>query len=126
MENDLGFIVTDQSADDGISKEDCSLQYTSVSQVAAKVVELGRGMLMGKMDIQQAYQNIPVVPEDRHLLGMRWQGKVYTDKVLPFGLRSVPLIFSTVADALQFIMGQEGVTWLVQYLDDPAVSIWKL
>jgi len=48
---------TDQSVNDGISKEDCSLQYASVSQVAAKVVELGRGTLMGKMDKQQAYQN---------------------------------------------------------------------
>jgi len=49
---------------------------------------------------------------------MRWQGKVYIDKVLPFGLRSAPLIFSAVADTLQLIMGQEGVTWLVHYLDD--------
>ena len=56
---------------------------------------------MGKMDIQHAYRNIPVAPEDRRLLGMLWQGKVYVDKVLPFGLRSAPLIFSAVADALQ-------------------------
>jgi len=59
---------------------------------------------MGKMDMHQAYQNIPVAPEDRCLLGMRWQGKVYVDKVLPFGLRSAPIIFTAVADALQFIM----------------------
>jgi len=104
---------TDQSGNDGISKEDCSLQYASVSQVVAKVVELGRGTLMGKMDIQHAYRNIPVAHENQHFLCMRWQGKVYIGKVLPFGLRSAPLIFSAVADALQFIMGQEGVTWLV-------------
>ena len=28
----------------------------------------------GKVGIQQAYRNIPVVPEDRRLLGMKWQG----------------------------------------------------
>ena len=109
---------TGQSVNDGISKEDCSLQYTSVGLVAAKIVELGKGTLMGKMDIQQAYRNIPVAPEDRRLLGMRWQGKVYVDKVLPFGLRSAPIIFTAVVDALQFIMKQQGVTWLVHYLDD--------
>ena len=38
--------------------------------------------------------------------------------MLPFSLRSASLIFSAVADALQFIMNQEGVTWLVHYLDD--------
>jgi len=73
---------------------------------------------MGKMDIQHAYWSILVVPEDRRLLGMRWQGKVYIDKVLPFGLRSAPLIISTVADALQFIISQQGATWLVHYLHD--------
>ena len=66
---------------------------------------------MRKMDIQQAYRNIAVAPEDWHFLGMKWQGKeVYIDKVLPFGLRSAPLIFSAVADALQWIMTQQGVT----------------
>ena len=109
---------TGGSVNDGISKEECSLQYTSVSEVAAKCVQLGVGTLMGKMDIQQAYRNVPVAPEDRHLLGMKWQGKVYIDKVLPFRLRSAPLIFSAVADALQWIMTRHGVSWVVHYLDD--------
>lgn len=51
---------------------------------------------MAKMDIKQAYRIVPVHPEDRRLLGMQWQDKVYVDKVLPFGLRSAPLIFSAV------------------------------
>ena len=40
------------------------------------------------------------------------------DKVLPFGLRSAPLIFSTVANALEWIMLRQGVTWVAHYLDD--------
>ena len=106
------------SVNDGIPKEWCSLQYVSVSVVAARIVGMGKGTLMGKMDIQQAYRNIPVAAEDRRLLGMFWQGKVYVDKVLPFGLRSAPLIFSTVADALEWIMLRQGVTWVAHYLDD--------
>ena len=66
---------TGGSVNDGISKEECSLQYTSVSEVVAKCVQLGAGTLMGKMDIQQAYWNFLVAPEDRHLLGIKWQGK---------------------------------------------------
>ena len=38
--------------------------------------------------------------------------------MLPFRLRWAPLIFSAVADALQWIMTQQGVTWLVHYLDN--------
>ena len=40
------------------------------------------------------------------------------DKVLPFGLRSAPLLFTALADALQWIMIKHGVSWVEHYLDD--------
>ena len=58
-----------------------------------------------------------VSPADRHLLGFLWDGNVYVDKVLPFGLRSAPLI-SAVADALLWIMHRRGVTWAIHCVDD--------
>ena len=70
------------------------------------------------MDIKQAYRNIPVAPEDRHLLGIQWNDTVYIDQVLPFGLRSAPLVFSAVADALLWIMQQKGVSWAIHYIDN--------
>ena len=45
-------------------------------------------------------------------------GTVYIDKVLPFGLRSAPKIFTAVADALQWILIQKGVKTVLHYLDD--------
>ncbi len=39
---------------------------------------------MAKIDIKHAYRNIPVHPDDRHLLAMRWQDEILVDKVLPF------------------------------------------
>jgi len=69
--------------------------------VAAEVHNLGKGALMGKMDIQQAYRNITMAPKDRRLLGILWQVKVYIDTVLPFGLCSASLIFLAVANALE-------------------------
>ena len=38
--------------------------------------------------------------------------------MLPFGLRSVPIIFSAMADALQWIVQQRGVEFIFYYLDD--------
>ena len=32
---------------------------------------------------------------------MRWDGKIYIDEMLPFGLRSVPKIFNSVANTLE-------------------------
>ena len=49
---------------------------------------------------------------------MNWRGKIYIDSVLPFGLRSAPKIFSSVADALEWILLQHGVSLSLHYLDD--------
>ena len=74
--------------------------------------------MLAKVDIKAAYRNVPIHPEDRHLVGMRWRNRTYIDKVLPFGLRSAPIIFTAVADALQWLIKQEGVDFLDHYLDD--------
>ena len=42
------------------------------------------------------------------------KGEVY----VPFGLRSAPIIFSAIADALQWIIQVHGVEFLFHYLDD--------
>ena len=63
------------------------MHYVSVDTAVKWVVELGPGAMMAKVDIQHAYRNVPVHPEDRHLLGVRWKGKAIVDKALLFGLR---------------------------------------
>ena len=78
------------SVNDGIDKELCSLSYMSIDDVAARVVRLGRGALMAKFDLKSAYWNIPVHPDDRWLLGMVWEEKLFMDTALPFGLHSAP------------------------------------
>ena len=43
---------------------------------------------------------------------------MYVDACLPFSLRSVPLIFTAIVDALLWIVQQRGVKMLLHYLDD--------
>ena len=61
-----------KSVNDDISKEMVSQSYMSVDGIMSRILEKGRGSLLGKMDIQQACRNIPGHPEDRPLLGMGW------------------------------------------------------
>ena len=44
---------------------------------------------MAKVDIESAYRLIPVHPHDRPLQAVLWQGQIYIDPMLPFGLRKV-------------------------------------
>ena len=106
------------SVNDGISQELSSLSYTSVDHLASLVTSVGRGALLVKADIKEAYRMVPVHPHDQHLLGVSWQDSYYVDRMLPFGLRSAPKIFSAVADGLQWIMVQNGISNLLHYLDD--------
>ncbi len=49
---------------------------------------------------------------------MRWEGRLYVDMALPFGLRSAPILFTAVADAVGWALTKAGAPFLVHYLDD--------
>ena len=74
-----------------------------MDEIALAVKKHGVGSMLAKFDLKSAYRNVPVHPDDRHFLGMEWKGDVFVDTVLPFGLRSAPIIFSAVAEALALI-----------------------
>ena len=90
----------------------------SVDTIAQRVASLGRGSLLAKIDIESAYRLIPVHPENRCLLGVRWQDRCFCDGMLPFGLRSAPKVFTAFTDALEWCIYKEGVTEVYHYLDD--------
>ena len=66
------------SVNDRIAGEDYSLPCMKVDDIAG-IMRLGRGSLMAKFDVQNAYHIVPVHTEDRRLLGMKWRGAFYVD-----------------------------------------------
>eukprot|EP00731_Ephydatia_muelleri_P012033 Em0006g927a len=114
---DLSF-PSGRSVNDGIDPTLCSLSYVSVDTVSAIVSALGTGSLLAKIDIEAAYRLVPVHPDDRPLLGLRWNGEVYCDAMLPFGLSSAAKIFNALADALEWTIRQKGATHIAHYLDN--------
>ena len=106
------------SVNDGISSSFCSLSYASIDDAVKMLVTLGKGTLMAKLDLKDAYCAVPVYPHDCPLLGMQWKGRIFIDTTLPFGLRSAPKIFSAVADGLLWMIHEQGFTHALHYLDD--------
>ncbi len=76
------------------------------------------GAALAKFDVSGAFRTVPVHPDDRRLLGMRWKGKTYVDKVLPFGLRSAPKLYNSIADGLLWILVNVDDVDGIHYLDD--------
>ena len=91
-----------RSVNDGIRPEDCSLTYISVDNIAEYVKALGRGALLPKSDMKQAYRQVPVHPKDRAILG----------------LRLATLTFSALANALEWVVRQAGVRHFFHYIHD--------
>ncbi len=106
------------SVNDGISPALTSLSYVTVDDIAKMAQQMGKGSLLAKMDIEAAYRLIPVHPQDRILQAVEWEGKLYVDPMLPFGLRSAPKIFNAVADALNWCLQKAGIRYIQHYLDD--------
>ena len=106
------------SVNDGVSPSLCSVSYAAVDDAVRCILALGQGALLAKFDVASAYRVVPVHPEDRLLLGMKWRGELLVDGALPFGLRSAPKLLTAMADTLLWIMGRHGVVHAMHYLDD--------
>ena len=101
----------------------CSLHYSSVDDAVKHVLQNGRGTLMSKLDIKDAYKHVVVATSDWHLLGISWPSSAgvteyYLDLTLPFGLRSSPYLFEQFALGLHYVMEAKGATHIEHYLDD--------
>ena len=49
---------------------------------------MGPGAQVAKLDVKSTFRNVPVHLKDWLLPGFEWDGNIYMNTVLPFGLRS--------------------------------------
>jgi len=99
---------------DGIPRDLASLQHISVDDAG----HMGPGTKLAKVDIPHAFRNVPIHPDDSHLLSMQWEKQVFTDTCLTLGLCLAPKIISAISDALQWILRQRGMSSCLHYIDD--------
>ncbi|PJE77719.1 hypothetical protein CI610_03354 [invertebrate metagenome] len=107
------------SINDGIAPEDVSVKYQTVSDAIGLIKYFGKGALMAKTDIENAFRIIPIHPQDHNLLGMKVGEHYYYDKVLPMGCSISCRLFEEFSTALHWVLQNKlqtaGVTHV---LDD--------
>jgi len=114
--------LSGNSMNDSIPKPLCSLSYITVDSAIAEIMKLGRGTLLAKVDIKNAFCLLPVHLADCHLLAMSWNTQIFIDNSLPFGLRSAPILFNILADLLSWILQQKGVDALLRQFSHHVTS----
>ena len=106
-----------RSVNDGIPKHYGTMVYETFQDALHLIAKSGRGTVLIKRDLKSAFRFIPVSPFDQWLLMYEWNGKVYYELFLPFGLRTAPIIFNLFSEAIHWIMMSLG--WkLCHYMDD--------
>lgn len=77
------------------------MSYTRFQEVLQMVTMSGRHCIILKIDVRDAFKNIPVAPQHQWLLGFRWEGKFYKETCLSFSLATAPFIFNLFAEVLR-------------------------
>ena len=78
---------------------------------------LRKGDLMVKIDLKDAYWNVPIGKKSQELLCFDWGEKRYKFLVLPFGLGPAPRMFTKLMKVPIFLLRRLGIRIII-YLDD--------
>jgi hypothetical protein len=106
------------SVNDGIPDVEAHISYDMFECAVSDLRLSGRGSLMVKLDLKDAFRHVPIRAADHHHMGMFWNGEFYYAIVLMFGLRSAPYIFNLFSEALHCIISHHIPARLCHYLDD--------
>jgi hypothetical protein len=78
---------------------------------------LKQGDFLTKIDIKDAYLNVPIWTNHQKFLRFMWQGQLWQFLCLPFGLASAPRTFTKLLKPVVAQLRKRGVR-LIMYLDD--------
>ena len=93
------------------------LNYPSVDTFVERLLSLGRGCHMLKIDLSRAFRQLKVDPADYPLLCLEWQGSYYLDTAYAFGHRTGSMGCSRLSDFLRYLHSKNGY-YLMSYVDD--------
>ncbi len=106
------------SVNDGIDKHEFHISFDTLKYAVRWIRFIGKGALLTKVDIKDAYRNLPVHPLDQLLQGIVYNNQLYFDKALAFGSRSSCGIFCRFADVIAWIGFNNGIPAIIHYVDD--------
>lgn len=92
------------SVNSEISPSISAVSYVKFTEVVRMIFLLGKGAFLWKVDLENAYRQLPVHPSAFKWLGCKWMGRFFVDTRLPLGLAPSCGIFTWFADFLLWIL----------------------
>lgn len=101
-----------------VNADDFPTGWGTFDETAAIILSLPPGCRAAAFDISAAYRITPVNPRQQNSLCIAWQGSVYVDRAVMFGLSSSAGVFGAVADMLVAIGKAAGFRVIQKWVDD--------
>jgi len=113
------------SFNDNVDKiQTARVSMSSPKQFGQSLVKAGKGAVMSKLDLKDAYKQIPAKIEDLRLQGIHWAGAFFVETQQIFGSSPSVANFDVVAKTIQDVAITKSNTprrWVHRTLDDTAV-----
>lgn len=107
------------SINDLINKDECSMSYVRIDDAINIIKRLGRFTLLSKYDIESAFKQLGIRPDQWHLFCIKWENSYYFFNRLAFGCRSSPIIFDHLSKAICWIATNVyNIEFILHLLDD--------
>jgi hypothetical protein len=101
-----------------INASDFLTAWGTFDETSNLILSLPKGCLATTFDISAAYRVTPIAPKQQNVLCVWWDGKVWVDRVVMFGLSSSTGVFGAVADMLVAIYKAAGFWPVLKWVDD--------
>lgn len=98
-----------RSVNCNIPKEFGALEYACFDEAIVMIMEGGRGAILMKKDLADAFRHVPVAESDWWLLGFQWDEAYWIERFLSFGLRTSSYIFDLFAKGLHWMLLNAGL-----------------
>ena len=96
-----------------------TVQYSPFDNAVSIVQRLGKNALCGKCDVKSAFRLLPMYPGCFDLLGIKFNGNYFIDKMLPMGLSQSCNYFEKFSTFLEWAVKSESNSQDIDhYLDD--------
>lgn len=106
-----------------IDKEMCSLSYVRIDDAIGAIKKFGKGTILNKVDITDAFKQLAIKREQHHLYCIKWRQNYYYFVRLCFGSRSSPKIFDNLSIAICWIASHNYKIPIILHLLDDFLTI---
>ena len=105
------------------------LNQMTAKSFSYKLKRMGKGAIMGKSDLSQAYKNVPVSMDQTKLQWFRFGTRYFVELRLIFGDKYAPMFFDRFHHVLlgAFVLGLNNISWAFvgKCLDDVPITVPK-